>query len=136
MKFVRCIALVAVVLLMSTPLFAESLVGADKFICAVVVQEVCASDAPCTDGGPAWDTKIPEFLEFDLEQETVGTTSASGEGRRNKVNLRRDGGLIIMQAYELGKAFSLVVNEVTGILTASVTSDGEVITVFAACTPK
>jgi hypothetical protein len=52
------------------------------------------------------------------------------------VNLRRDGGLIIMQAYELGKAFSLVVNEVTGILTASVTSDGEVITVFAACTPK
>jgi len=121
---------------MSTPLVAESIVGADKFICAVIVQEVCASDEPCTDGGPAWDTKIPEFLEFDLEQETVGTTSASGEGRINKVNLRRDGGLIIMQAYELGKAFSLVVNEATGILTASVTSDGEVITVFAACTPK
>jgi hypothetical protein len=136
MKLMRCIALVALVLLMSTPLVAESIVGADKFICAVVVQEVCASDAPCTDGGPTWDTSIPEFLEFDLKQEIISTTRASGEERSSKLTVRRDSGLIIMQAYEVGKAFSIVINESTGIASASVTADGEVISVFAACTPK
>ncbi len=136
MKFTRCFALVALVVLASTPLVAESIVGADKFICAIVVQEVCASDEPCTHGGPTWDTKIPEFLEFDMKQRTVGTTQAGGQGRSSKVDLRRDEGLIIMQAYELGKAFSFVINESTGIATGSITADGEVITVFAACTPK
>ena len=78
MKFIRCFALVALVVLASTPLVAESIVGANKFICAIIVQEVCASDEPCTDGGPTSDTKIPEFLQFDMKQRTVGTTQAGG----------------------------------------------------------
>ena len=136
MKFMRWTALVALVPLMATTLVAESIVGEDKFICAVVVQEVCASDQPCTNGGPTWDTKIPEFLKFDVKQKTIGTTEASGRGRSSKVDLRRDDGLIIVKAYEAGKVFSFVINESTGIATASVTADGEVITVFATCTPQ
>jgi hypothetical protein len=121
---------------MSTPLLAESVVGADKFICATVVQEICASDQPCTDGGPSWNTSIPEFLEIDLKKKTVSTTEASGEKRSSKVELILDGGLIVMHGFERGKAFVIVVNESTGVATASVTADGEVISVFSTCTPK
>jgi hypothetical protein len=136
MKLMRWIALVALVPLMATTLVAESIVGEDKFICAVVVQEVCAFDQPCTDGGPTWDTKIPEFVEFNVKQKTIGTTAASGRERSSKVDLRRDDGLIIVQAYEAGKVFSFVINESMGIATAAVIADGEVITVFAICTPQ
>ena len=135
MKSIRYTALAALVLLASSPLVAESIVGADKIICAVVVQEVCASDEPCTDGGPTWNTEIPEFLEFDLKNQNVSTTRASGVKRSTKLDVRRESGLIIMQGSELGKAFSVVINELSGIATASVTADGEVMTVFATCTP-
>ena len=136
MNVTRCIAVVALVLFLSTPVAAESIAGADKFICATILQEICASDQPCTNGGPAWDTGLPEFLEVDVKQKAISTTQASGTDRSSKVDLRRDNGLIIMQSYELGKALSILINESTGIATASVTSDGEVITVFAACTPR
>ncbi|MCP3980922.1 MAG: hypothetical protein GY716_16590 [bacterium] len=128
-----CLALVALV---STPLVAESVVGAERFICAVVSEEICTSYEACTVGGPSWDTGIPEFLEFDVKKQMVGTTEAGGNPRQSKVTMRQGDGLIAVQGYERGKSFAVVVNEETGAATASVTTDGEVISVFLNCTPK
>jgi hypothetical protein len=132
----RYVALVALLVLISTPLLAENLAGADKFLCAVVQQEMCTSYSPCTNGGPSWDTGIPEFLEIDAKKKTVSTTHASGTPRTTKVELARTDELIIMQAFETGKALSMIINRSTGLATGAIISDEEVIAVFATCTPK
>ena len=129
-------ALAALVLLASPPLLAENVAGADRFLCAITLQEVCESDEPCTNGGPDWDTGIPEFLEFDVKKRTVSTTQASGDARSNEVSVRRDDGRVFIQGHELENVFSVVVNESSGLATASITADGEVIAMFGMCTPR
>jgi len=49
--------------------------------------------------------------------------------------LERDGGLIFIQGVEMGRAFSFVISESTGMLSVAVARDGKNVSVFGACTP-
>ena len=48
--------------------------------------------------------------------------------------MERQDGVLFIQGIESGRAFSFVVEELTGILTASVARDGVSVSVFGACT--
>ena len=135
MRSIKGLALVVAVLLLSAPAAAEPIGDAERFLCAVVVQEMCTSYGPCTEGGPLWDTGVPEFVEIDTKKKTINTTKASQKKRSTKLDMEREGELIVMQVFEGGKAFSMIVNASTGVGTASITSDEEVITLFTTCTP-
>ena len=118
-----------------SPVAAEDLTGADTFICSPSEIRLCTFDEDCAIVAP-WVLNIPSFILFDLEKKTLSTTEASGQNRSTSVkNLERGDGLIILQGAEGGRAFSFMIAEDTGLMTASVASELGGTIGFGACTP-
>jgi hypothetical protein len=89
----------------------------------------CVTETP-------WNLNIPEFIEIDLKAKTFATTKASGENRMTPIrSLAREEGLIILQGYEAGRAFSFVIHEQSGMASVAVARDGITVSVFGVCTP-
>ena len=115
--------------------FADSLQGQNRLLCAAVEATLCTGDGVC-DSGPAWDFRVPQFIEVDLKGKLLTTTAASGENRSTPIkNLTRDQGLIVLQGVQLDRAFSAVLHEADGRVTFAIASDGIAVNVFGACTP-
>jgi hypothetical protein len=96
---------------------------------------VCTGDQEC-ESGPPWAWNIPQFVEVDLETKMLSTTEASGENRTTPAEvLRREDGVIVIQGMELGRAFSIVVSEDLGSMSASIAAEDLTVSVFGACTP-
>ena len=116
------------------PAWADNLKGADRFLCASV-QAMRCTEVDC-DVAPPWTWNIPEFIEVDLRARTLSTTRASGEARTTSIkHQERENGLIVLQGTEAGRAFSFVITEETGALSAAVAREGITVGVFGACTP-
>ena len=114
---------------------ADDLTGATRLLCTPVQVTVCVEDGECEVDLP-WNVNIPQFIEVDLEAERLETTAASGENRMTAIEqLRRIDGTIVLHGYEMGRAFSWVVNERTGHVTATMATDGVAVSVFGVCTP-
>ena len=113
---------------------ADDISNADQILCSSVEATVCTLDG-CELGAPWW-WGIPQFIEIDLQTKRMSTTAASGENRvTTATSLERKDGQIFLQGVENGRAFSLVINEETGMLSAAVARDGITVSVFGACTP-
>jgi hypothetical protein len=120
---------------LSAAAIADDLKGADVILCTAVQAMVCSEDGDCVVDNP-WAFNIPQFLEFDLKGKKVSTTKASGEERSSPLRtVERDAEAIYLQGLENGRAFSLVINESSGMLSAAVARDGKSVGVFGACTP-
>ena len=75
-------------------------------------------------------------MEIDLKKKEVRTTEASGQGRSTPFkHVERDGGLLVLQGVENGRAFSFAISEEDGSLSVAVARDGVTVSVFGACTP-
>ena len=122
-------------LLVASALWADDLTGADAFLCAAVQAAVCKAEGECA-SGPPWNWDVPQFVEIDLKKGVLATTEASGENRSTPIrNQERAEGKIFLQGVQLGRAFSFVINEQTGIASVAIAADELTVTVFAACTP-
>jgi hypothetical protein len=96
---------------------------------------VCFEDGECATDVPQ-NLNIPDFIEVDLEAGRLSTTAASGLNRETPIaHVSREDGTIVLQGFEMGRAFSLVITEQTGRLTAAVAREGRAVSVFGACTP-
>jgi hypothetical protein len=125
--------LVASTLLSGTAL-AENLEGVNRMICAASDVKICFETGDCYDATP-WELNMPEFVVIDLKKKSVSTTKASGPQRSTEFSaVQRKDEMIYLQGIEGGRAFSFVIDEITGILTASVARDGLSVSVFGACT--
>jgi hypothetical protein len=83
-----------------------------------------------------WNLNVPQFIEVDLETKRLSTTEASGENRATPIkHLSRVDGTIVFHGFEMGRAFSWVISEATGHVTAAVAAEGLAVAVFGACTP-
>ncbi len=122
-------------LLMASPLIADDLAGVEKLLCAAADVTVCTIDGDCDEGTlETWN--MPTFVEIDLDNEMISTTSASGESRTTAIErLTRMDGQIFLQGIQGGVAFSIVIDELTGDLSLAIATDGETATGFGACTP-
>jgi len=115
---------------------ADDLTGQQKFLCTASQVTLCYADGDC-DKGSAWEFDVPQFIEVDLGQKRLSTTKASGQSRTTPiVNLERDGGQIVLQGYENKRAFSFLIDEKTGWVTAAIARRDLAVTVFGACTPS
>ena len=73
---------------------------------------------------------------LEARYETLSTTEASGENRRTPIrHLTREGGMIVLQGFEMERAFSFNIDEATGVMTAAVARPGLFVGAFGACTP-
>lgn len=127
--------LLALALLLTPPLAADDLTGAERFLCAAAQVTACYDDGECLIV-PPWELNIPQFIEVDLEARTLATTRASGQNRSTPIkNLEREAGQIVLQGFENGRAFSFLISEETGMASIAVAREGLGLTVFGACTP-
>lgn len=122
--------------LLATSAAADDLGGADKFLCSTVSRATaCGVATECASLPPA-DLNIPQFVVVDVAAKQLSTTAASGEDRRSTVQaVRREGGQIVLQGYEQGRAFSLFIEEASGRASFASAAAGRAVLVFAACTP-
>ena len=116
---------------------ADNVAGAERFICSTGSVSVCCDDGECASGTAA-ELGVPQFLEFDLKQKRVNSTKASGLNRSTAIDsVNNTNGNIVMQGVENGRAYSFVVHEKSGALSAAVAIEeaGCTITGFGSCTP-
>ena len=135
MKIV-CKLLGLLVIFLLFPGFAASddLRGSDRWLCSAIEATVCDVDGDCNIGAP-WLWNIPQFIEVDLTKKKIATTKASPENRETPIlTLERSDGLVFMQGIENGRAFSFVVEEKSGTLSAAIARTGITVSVFGACT--
>ena len=128
-------AMVLLIALFAPVLLADDLTGATKLLCSSAQATSCNDDSDCVTDVP-WTFNIPQFIEVDLAGKMLRTTKAADEPRQTPiVSMSRENNLIVIQGLEQGRAFSFVINEKTGRLSAAVARDGVTVTVFGGCTP-
>ena len=124
-----------VLALASSPSIADDVTGSGEILCSVAHATRCYDDGECATG-PPWKWNIPQFIVIDLGEGQLRTTKASGENRTTPIkNIERDDGQIFLQGVEARRAFSLVIDERTGMASFAVAMDGLAMTAFGACTP-
>ena len=127
--------LATVLLLMATTGAAEDLRGAEKILCAGVQATYCDTDGDCEIGMP-WNWGMPQFVEIHLDEKMLRTTPAAERLRQTPIRtLERESGEIYLQGVENGRAFSFVIDEVSGVASIAIAAHGLTISVFGACTP-
>lgn len=135
MKRLAIVAFGLVSYLLFGPSRADDLTGVDRFVCANGSVSVCCDDGQCASGLPA-ELDIPQFIEFDLAQKRVSTTKASGLNRMSPIdNLKRVDGKLVLQGVENQRAYSFLIDEKTGAMSAAVARDGCNVMAFGSCTP-
>jgi hypothetical protein len=113
----------------------DDLTGKDRLLCTAVEANLCTPGGECLNELP-WNLNNPQFLEVNLKDKVVSTTKASGENRSSPIRtLQREGGLILFQGTEGGRAFSFVIEEKTGIASVAVARESLTVSIFGACTP-
>lgn len=126
---------IAAILLTGSLASADDVTGAKALLCAGTEAIVCNEYEGC-ESGPPWNWNIPSFIKFDLEGKELSTTEASGERRVTPIkSIHREEGLLFLQGTEQGRAFSFVINEGAGFITAAVAWDDYTVSVFGSCTP-
>jgi hypothetical protein len=113
---------------------ADNLEGADRLLCAPEQIMICVEDADCY---PAHRSElgVPDFVIVDLKNKKMQTTKSSEQTRTTALaSVSRNGGKIFLQGVENGRAFSFVINEITGSLTVALSRDGVAVSVFGTCT--
>ncbi len=121
--------------LISADVLPDNIAGADRFLCSALQATVCLADGDCAIVAPA-DLNIPQFIEVDAKAKSLATTAASGENRKTTAaSVNRTDERLVMQGYENGRAFSLLVREATGQASFASVADDRSVIVFAACTP-
>ena len=135
MKRITFCAFLFTALAAGAPATADDASAADTLLCSIMYANECRTDG--CEGALPLGTNIPQFIEIDLKNKVLSTTRASGENRSTPFkNLQRDAGLIIVQGYEMGRAFSMVITEESGFATMGVTVDDGGVVAFGSCTPR
>ena len=131
----RCFAMTMLIVMAAPLLLADDVTGASKLLCTSVEATSCRDDGDCVTDVP-WAFNIPQFIEIDLAGKMLSTTKASEEVRQSPIqSLVRIDGATVIQGLEQGRAYSFVINNKSGRLSAAVARDGITVTVFGACTP-
>ena len=124
-----------ILVLAGQPAWADDLTEANRFLCAAVQATVCYEDGECEIDLP-WNLNIPAFIEVDFDAKRLSSTTASGLNRTTPIkHVDRQDGTIVLQGFEMGRAFSWVITEATGQVTVAVAFEGAAVAVFGSCTP-
>jgi hypothetical protein len=113
---------------------AASLDGTQNLICSAIDTVHCVGRETCVQGR-AQDVNIPQFFRLDFQEMTIRRQFGEGTERTSKIDsLRNDGGELILQGIEEGLGWSLLIDESSGRLTITASSDDEAFVVFGVCT--
>jgi len=121
-------------LVLSGVALADDIGESNEIVCAPAELHICIENDRCYVSSPA-DLDVPEFVVIDIDRQTISTTKASDDPRTTSfANVRRENGLIYLQGVENERAFSFVIDELTGRMSVALSSDGIAVSAFGACT--
>jgi len=108
--------------------------GPASMVCALGRVSICAVDG-CKEADVD-AIGVPGLVRLDFGTGEMHAVTAADAGRRSTFKvLERKDGKTTLQGFENGRAFSLMITEQTGLLTAAVAREGLAVTAFGACTP-
>ena len=94
----------------------------------------CGPGADCQ-RGTAESISMPQFLKVNFEEKKISSTPESGPIRTTKIrNLERLDNRLILQGIQNGRAWSMVINVITGKVTLSASDEQAGFVIFGACT--
>ena len=109
--------------------------GSVPLLCAVLEVRECEAGAECQ-WGDAESVNLPPFVKIDAPQKVLSTTEAAAEQRTTRIrHVEQLDGQLTLQGGEGGRAWSLIIAQDTGKLTATITDDRVGFVIFGACTP-
>jgi hypothetical protein len=130
----RKIVALIFVMLTSGVAAADDLEGAQAFLCTPSQVTVCTMVDGC-ETGPLWKWDIPSFIIVDLKNQMLSTTKASGLERTTPIQKSElDGDHIFVQGTELGRGYTIVIDEDAGHASFAVVTPEFAITAFGVCT--
>ena len=134
MKLAFQIPLALCSLAIAPSLVAENVQDSQNMVCAIGTAVLCVENGDCFRVMPD-EIDLPRFVLIDTKKQTLSTTRLSNRPRSTQIErLARDGGRILIQGIEQGRAYSLSIEEDIGLLTGVMAKDGVTLSVFGDCT--
>jgi len=134
-RVAACLIALTAALAAAGNLAADPLGDSRSILCTVLDTHVCMEAAGCA-SVEAEELNVPRFIQIDTRAKKLSTTAASGENRESVADsVKRSDGQIILQGLEAGRAFSLFIDESTGMASFAAAADGSSLSAFGACTP-
>jgi len=134
MKVAFQISLALCSLALAPSLIAENVQDSQNIVCATGTAVLCVENGDCFRVMPD-EIDLPRFILIDTKKRTLSTTKLSNRPRNTQIErLARDGGRILIQGIEQGRAYSLSIEEDIGLLTGVMAKDGVTLSVFGDCT--
>ena len=108
--------------------------GSAPLLCAVIQVIECGAGSECVEVS-AETAGIPNFLIIDFENRTIRATEQSGRKETTAIqNVQHVDGKLILQGAENGRGWSIVIDEESGKMSASVSDEAVGFVVFGAST--
>jgi hypothetical protein len=134
MKLAFHISLALCSLAIAPSLVAENVQDSQNIVCATATAVLCVENGDCFRVVPD-EIDLPRFVLIDTKKQTISTTKLSNRPRSTQIDrLARDGGRILIQGIEHGRAYSMSIEEDIGLLTGVMAKDGVTLSVFGDCT--
>ena len=140
MRNLKLTCLTTLVLLLPLGVGAADFDGSQKLLCAPADVAECVTGPAC-ESVTAEDIKLPEFIAIDFTAKRISDGSYGGSKETTAIqNVRKVNGRLILQGAESGRAWSVVIHQSTGKMTAAVAAVSEEdvrvgFVLFGDCTP-
>ena len=114
--------------------WADNVAKSDRMLCSSAKATICFETGECFSVMP-WEIDVPQFLIIDKKKKLIATPKGSSQQRTTPIqSVNKADNLLYIQGFESGRAFSIVIDERLGTLTASIARDGISVAVFGDCT--
>ena len=132
----RFIGIFFFVLITMTPhqIMAANYDGSAPLICAIIEAFECSVKNDCTES-TAEEMNIPQFFRLDFKNKMLRNPEEKNEKKETAIrNIEHDKGALILQGMENGRGWSIVIDEDTGKMSASISENTGGFVIFGACT--
>jgi len=121
----------------SGPAAAVDFDGSEKLLCVPVEVQECTVGKGC-ERTTVDDVNLPQFIRIDFKKKTLSGTAPDGDGETTAIqNVQtREGEKTILQGAEGQRAWSIVIDQTSGKMSASVSDNRTGFVVFGACTAR
>jgi hypothetical protein len=138
MKTIRSVSkyTALVIVLLVAPLgvaLADDFDGSEKLRCVPTDATECSGAGECK-RVTVEEINIPRFITVDVKKKKLGGTDSDGEKETTAIeNVRTADGQTILQGAESGRAWSMVIDQMTGDMTIAIAGDETGFVLFGVC---
>jgi hypothetical protein len=108
--------------------------GSVPLLCVPIEITECETGGKCYHG-TAEDVNLPHFIKVNLKEKMLTGVGKAADRTTPISFMQRDNGRVVLHGGQNGRAWTAVISEATGKLSASISEEGTAFLIFGACTP-